>query len=188
MLPFVPAQLPNRQISYACRGHHRNRSVFIGEPLCLGHLFENRHSIRHQSLPRIPVAVSDVIGSLDNWQGRSLSLGVRGPFVWETNSLTIGSIGIRFSPSNSPPVKTSRRSPVRLPLVDPPCHDRNQPVLIPLGMQQSLLFLPRSLLQMIADAVLVFICLPPESRCSTPAFQTLSRRLSRAGLRKLGAY
>ena len=63
MLPSVPAQLPGRQITYAHRGYNRDRSVFIGEPLCLGHRFENRQSIGHPVASRIPVTVSDVIGA-----------------------------------------------------------------------------------------------------------------------------
>ena len=69
MLPSVPAQLPGWQITYAHRGHNRDRSVFIGEPLCLGHRFENRQSIGHPVASRIPVTVSDVIGASITAQG-----------------------------------------------------------------------------------------------------------------------
>lgn len=81
MLFSVPAQLPGRKIAFAHRGYNRDRSVFIGETLCVGHRFEDWQSRGHPVASRIPVTISDVIGAAitaqggDSLAGQLLGLG-----------------------------------------------------------------------------------------------------------------
>ena len=61
LLPSVRTQMPARQTPHAHFGHDRDRSVFLREPLGLGHGLENGQTVRHPVASRIPVFVSDIV-------------------------------------------------------------------------------------------------------------------------------